>query len=1111
MEESVPDTPNARAAPDVEDAETVATLLIAPKTQQQQTPQSQRFTQVTQPTQIIERTPTNEPSSVVQVAASSPFGPSSSPSRPTPGGGILSTMMAPSGTLFRPPASIARPQKRAPALSDEDRPNYAGGSSDEDELSLFADIKPRTFTKPPAKSPDKIMESPLKQNEVSSKSFKDLTAGFAYQPGSNNKRSFVRLDGAYDSGSSKRQKQNTVSRAMPVVDGVGDLGMKSVDDIEDFRMKTQVSRLMKLFPRLSFQKVLRSYLNHKGNYDQTSEYLATQEDESRKRSSSPDELTTYPENKSRPAKQNIKSQHKILDRYTSNVHKADVPATSDLAKGRRLMRGPRPRTDSREPSRGSSPVSDAAATKPKGRLIQGKKFKRPDTPEEAEEESFPSESDSDVGPEEDNSTVEKRVLDFINTCTAEGLADLACTTEDNASTILDERPFGSLDAVRVVMSKDEPQPTNQKKSRRAKKAIGDKVVDKALEMMKGYEACDALVAHCENLGKPLTAEMKKWGVDMFGNKEGGELELVSIDPDSGIGTPITDDGDDSVIDGGRKYRFVPQPKIIDSNWKLKNYQVVGINWLALLFQKKLSGILADDMGLGKTFQVIAFLAHLYMQGTKGPHLVVVPSSTLENWLREFKKFCPTLNLMPYYARQQERADIRAAIEDNVDGINVVITTYTVAKAKEDSRFLRNMGFCVCVFDEGHVLKNSSSKIYDQLNRIPAEFRLLLTGTPLQNNLQELVSLLGFMLPDVFNRYREDLQTIFTNKAKVTDSTEHATLLSAQRIARARSMIAPFVLRRKKHQVIDLPAKISRVEYCEMNEIQKQIYDAENEEVRKLLADRAAGIKTGNRSANILMKLRFAAIHPLLKRRLYDEKTLSKMSQACLKEEMWSLSDPDIIYEELLPYNDFECHAMCKKHPKSLGQFALRKQEWMYSGKVDKLCELLKRFKANGDRTLIFSQFTLVMDILEYVLETLDMGFFRLDGRTSVEDRQSILDAFYQQTEIPVFMLSTKAGGAGINLACANKVIIFDSSFNPQEDVQAENRAHRVGQVKEVEVIRLVTKNTIEEQMYALGQTKLALDQRVVGDDAAESKRTEEVGMKVVEDMIAANLDEKGRD
>src|SRR5204862_3703614 len=146
-----------------------------------------------------------------------------------------------------------------------------------------------------------------------------------------------------------------------------------------------------------------------------------------------------------------------------------------------------------------------------------------------------------------------------------------------------------------------------------------------------------------------------------------------------------------------------------------------------------------------------------------------------------------------------------------------------------------------------------------------------------------------------------------------------------------------------------------------------------------------------------------------------------------------------------------------------------------SGKVDKRCELLRRFNENGDRTLVFSQFTMVMDILEHVLETLHMSFFRLDGTTSVEDRQSILDAFHERVDIPVFLLSTKAGGAGINLACANKVIIFDSSFNPQEDIQAENRAHRVGQTREVEVVRLVMKDTIEEQIYALGQTKLALD------------------------------------
>jgi SWI/SNF-related matrix-associated actin-dependent regulator of chromatin subfamily A containing DEAD/H box 1 len=1089
MEESVPDTPSVRRNVDDDDAaETVATVLIAPKTQQ--TPLSQRLTQ---PTQIIDRTP-HQPSSVVQVAASSPAGPASSPSRPR--GGALANLMAPSGTQFRPPPKIL-PQKRAQVLSDDEAPNYVGGSSDDDELTLV-NIKPRLLMKP-SKSPEKIMESPVSNSQ--NKSFKDFAAGFAYQ-GGNNKRSIDHEDISDDRDSSKKLKQTTVSRAMPVYYGDD---IKTIEDIEDYRLRTFVTRLLAIFPSLSIYEGLKAYSDFSGNFDRAAEKLARQRDPSHT-PSSPDELATYPAKLVvNTAKQNIKSKQKIAQKYTANVQRKEVVVIEDdeakPAKGRRLIRGPRPGATSSE----ASPAPQAATSKPKSRLIRGKK-QREATPEEESMASAESGSELDASSDEDNSGVEAKLLKFINTCTAPALADLATTPESVALTILSQRPFRTLNAVRsVTASESNETEATQKKFRKPKKPIGDKVVDKAIEMMKGYEACDALVAHCESLGKPLAAEMKQWGIDMFGNKESGELDLVSLEHDSGIGTPTTDDGDDVVAHGGRKSRFVPQPSIISSDWTLKNYQIVGINWLSLLFHKKLSCILADDMGLGKTFQVIAFLAHLYEQGITGPHLVVVPSSTLENWLREFNKFCPTLNVMPYYAKQQERAEIRAAIDDDRENVNVVITTYTVAKAKEDSRFLRNVGFSVCVFDEGHVLKNSESKIYDQLVRIPADFRLLLTGTPLQNNLQELVSLLGFMLPDVFSKHKENLQTIFANKAKATDVSEHATLLSAQRIARARSMISPFVLRRKKHQVIDLPAKISKVEHCELNETQRKIYEQEKEEVRKMVADRAAGKKTGNKSAHILMKLRFSAIHPLLKRRIYDEKVLSKMAKACLKEEMWSQSDPDIIFEELLAYNDFECHSMCVKHPKSLGSFALKNQEWMNSGKIDKLCELLKRFKENGDRTLIFSQFTLVMDILEYVLETLNMGFFRLDGRTSVEDRQSILDAFYEQTEIPVFMLSTKAGGAGINLACANKVIIFDSSFNPQEDVQAENRAHRVGQTKEVEVIRLVTKNTIEEQIYALGQTKLALDQRVVGDDAAESKRSEEVGMKVVEEMITADL------
>ncbi|KAB8268807.1 hypothetical protein BDV30DRAFT_217779 [Aspergillus minisclerotigenes] len=780
------------------------------------------------------------------------------------------------------------------------------------------------------------------------------------------------------------------------------------------------------------------------------------------------------------------------------------PSDEESKPRRRLIRGPKTRVSSPSPDRSESPPK-----KKPGRLVQGRKHP---SPEPSEPEASMSD-DSDSGVEaipEGESALETKVLRFFNTCNVLDLADIAAITEDVAKVIISNRPFASLDEVRVVTAPTTEQTAKPKGSRGRKtpKPIGDKIVDKCMDMWVGYEAVDSLVAKCEALGKPIASEMKKWGVDIFGKRD-GELELTSIDPgashDSGIGTPASqrsEDDSDGPATGSRKSRFISQPGIMREDLKMKDYQIVGINWLSLLFEKELSCILADDMGLGKTCQVIAFLAHLYEKGIKGPHLIVVPSSTIENWLREFQKFCPTLSVMPYYAGQAERAVIRETIEDNRDSINVIVTTYTIAKAKVDAHFLRNMDFTVCVYDEGHMLKSSTSVLYEKLIRIRARFRLLLTGTPLQNNLQELASLLGFILPKVFQERKEELQNIFANKAKTVDES-HSALLSAQRIERAKSMLKPFVLRRKKHQVIDLPPKVSKVEYCELNESQREIYEHEQEEVRKLLADRAAGKKTGNKSANILMKLRQAAIHPLLYRRHYKDTTLSRMAKACLKEEQWSLSNPDIIFEELQAYNDFECHTMCVNYPKSLGKFALKNNEWMDSGKIDKLCELLKRFKENGDRTLIFSQFTMVMDILEHVLENQHLGFVRLDGRTNVEDRQSILDAFHERTDIPVFLLSTKAGGAGINLACANKVVIFDSSFNPQEDVQAENRAHRVGQTREVEVIRLVTKDTIEEQIYALGQTKLALDQAVAGEDAAESKKSEEAGMKAVEDMLIA--------
>lgn len=408
-------------------------------------------------------------------------------------------------------------------------------------------------------------------------------------------------------------------------------------------------------------------------------------------------------------------------------------------------------------------------------------------------------------------------------------------------------------------------------------------------------------------------------------------------------------------------------------------------------------------------------------------------------------------------------------------------------------------------------------------RIPAKFRLLLTGTPLQNNLRELASLLGFILPSVFREHEEALEFVFSHRAKTTDEN-HAALLSAQRIVRARSMMAPFVLRRKKHQVLKhLPTKTRRVEYCELSPSQHDIYAGEQARARAVIQSRLEGKKSGTETSNIMMALRQAAIHPLLFRRLYTDDRIRKMSRACLKEAEFAQSDVDLVYEDMSMMTDFELHTFCEKYPHTMSSFALQHAEWMDSGKISALAALLAAYRANDDRVLIFSQFTMVMNILECVLESLDTRFFRLDGSTPIDERQDMIDAFHHDPSVPVFLLSTKAGGAGINLACANKVVIFDGSFNPQEDVQAENRAHRVGQSREVEVVRLVCRGTIEEQILRLGETKLMLDERVAGGGSdggvggggsgegcvvvseEDGKVVERKGVKLVEEMMVAEL------
>jgi SWI/SNF-related matrix-associated actin-dependent regulator 1 of chromatin subfamily A len=351
------------------------------------------------------------------------------------------------------------------------------------------------------------------------------------------------------------------------------------------------------------------------------------------------------------------------------------------------------------------------------------------------------------------------------------------------------------------------------------------------------------------------------------------------------------------------------------------------------------------MGLGKTAQVVTFLAHLKETGEEGPFLIVVPASTISNWLREFEKFCPDLDVRSYYGSQAEREEIRYELEQDPT-FNVLVTTYSLATGNNDERkFLNRRGFKGIVLDEGHMVKNCTSARYKQLMSIKTPFRLLLTGTPLQNNLEELLSLMIFIMPKLFAEHEEVLRTMF--KVKVDATSEKSTLLSQERIIRARHMLAPFVLRRKKiHVLKDLPPKVEHVVYCDLLPAQRILYDSimksstlqdvlEESDVEldvieldsmdpKDKAKAMASKKTKKPTAaskkakaaafaNVLMQLRKAADHPMLFRELYTDAKLKEMSKVITREVEFCDSNIEYIEEDMTVMTDFELDRLCKQY------------------------------------------------------------------------------------------------------------------------------------------------------------------------------------------------------
>ncbi|CAA7037933.1 unnamed protein product [Microthlaspi erraticum] len=537
---------------------------------------------------------------------------------------------------------------------------------------------------------------------------------------------------------------------------------------------------------------------------------------------------------------------------------------------------------------------------------------------------------------------------------------------------------------------------------------------------------------------------------------------------------------------------------------LKPYQLVGVNFLLLLYKKGIEGaILADEMGLGKTIQAITYLTLLNtLNNDPGPHLVVCPASVLENWERELKKWCPSFTVLQYHGAA------RAAYSRELNSLskagkpppfNVLLVCYSLferhsEQQKDDRKVLKRWRWSCVLMDEAHALKDKNSYRWKNLMSVArnANQRLMLTGTPLQNDLHELWSLLEFMLPDIFTTENVDLKKLLN-----AEDTELIT--------RMKSILGPFILRRLKSDVMQqLVPKIQRVEYVTMEKKQEDTYKeaiveyraASQARVLKLSSKSLAKALPKRQISNYFTQFRKIANHPLLIRRIYSDEDVIRIARKLHPIGAFGFEcSLDRVIEEVKSYNDFRIHQLLFQYGVNDTKGTLSDKHVMLSAKCRTLAELLPTMKESGHRVLIFSQWTSMLDILEWTLDVIGVTYRRLDGSTQVTDRQTIVDTFNNDRSIFACLLSTRAGGQGLNLTGADTVIIHDMDFNPQIDRQAEDRCHRIGQTKPVTIFRLVTKSTVDENIYEIAKRKLVLDAAVlesgvhVDDDGDTPEKT----------------------
>eukprot|EP01117_Protostelium_nocturnum_P004545 TRINITY_DN1641_c0_g1_i3.p1 TRINITY_DN1641_c0_g1~~TRINITY_DN1641_c0_g1_i3.p1 ORF type:complete len:1025 (-),score=451.02 TRINITY_DN1641_c0_g1_i3:67-3141(-) len=463
-----------------------------------------------------------------------------------------------------------------------------------------------------------------------------------------------------------------------------------------------------------------------------------------------------------------------------------------------------------------------------------------------------------------------------------------------------------------------------------------------------------------------------------------------------------------------------QPESV-KNVEMRDYQLNGLNWIVSLYHLQINGILGDEMGLGKTLQTISMISWLSNEkNNKGPFLVLAPLSTMMNWEAEFKKFAPSVKSVTYMGDQAQREELRKEMGTHKNPhFEVALVTYELVM--KDVEYFSQFKWEYLVVDEAHRLKNSKGSLYNALiSEFKFKHKLFLTGTPVQNNLSELWALLHFLNPSTFSDEEGFLIRFSDVNKKGKESLKNEL----------HQVLKPFLLRRMKSDVLlDLPSKKEMILYTPMTEMQKKYY-------KFILTKNVDALSTGKSKQslmNIIMHLRKCCNHPYL-------------------------------FDGAEPLFD--------------GEYKLGEHIVENSGKLRVLDKLLVKLKEEGRRVLIFSQMTRMLDIIQDYLDLREWTYERLDGSVRGSERFAAVKNF-SETDVFAFLLSTRSGGQGLNLTAADTVVFIDSDWNPQMDLQAAARAHRIGQKKEVTIFRLISSNSVEEIVLRRALQKLTLTNFVI--------------------------------